>query len=187
MLALILLEALWFLFEVCITAIPEITLAQTERRSSCSTKTPSLMIPITSVAPTLAFHNSSLFVVSREQRSDLAFDLLFSIDVPNGSYGCQLELRFPYGYHDRAMSTTRVQFWTLESVINPDSSWMSAPPSRNLIGTALMQNGTTKVVINSYVCHQIESIRASIDSGSEGGIVAFDQLSSEGLILTYDC
>lgn len=178
---------LWLLFAFRIAAFPSGNFTPSQMKNTCSTKVPSLMIPISSIAPTIAFHNSSLFVVSQETREDLAFDLLLSLQVPKDSYGCQLELRFPHGYHTNAVPASRVEFWNIKGTVNPNSSWTNAPPRSNLFGSVLMQNGTTKAIINSSGCREMRSLRACVANSKRGGIVVFDQLLSEGLILTYDC
>ena len=178
---------IWLVFEVRIAAFPTGNFTSIRVNNTCSTKVPSLMIPISPIAPTISFQNSSLFVVSQETREDLTFDLLLSIQVPENSYGCQLELRFPYGYHTNAVPASRVEFWNVEGTVSPNSSWTNAPQRSIFFGSALMQNGTTKTIINSSRCHEMHSLRACVANSKRGGIVVFDQLLSEGLILTYDC
>ena len=182
-----LLELLCLFFGVYIDTLSGSNFTYSQTNNTCSTRAPSLMIPISSVAPTIALQNSSLFIVSQDTKEDLIFDLLLSIHVPDDSYRCQLELRFPYGYHTNAISASQVDFWKVDGSVGPNSSWMNAPRRSSLFGSALMQNGTTSIVVNSSKCREIRSLRACVANRKRGEIVVFNQLLSEGLILSYDC
>lgn len=182
-----LLETLWLLFELGTAAFSGRYYTRAETKTTCSTEIPSLMIPISSIVPKIAFPSSSLFLVSQEKRNALDFDLLLGIQVPKDSYGCQLELVFPYGYQMNNVLTNRIEFWRVNGAVSPNSSWTNAPQKRSLLGSALIESGTTKVIINSSKCQEMQSLRASVANNQRGGIFVFDQLRSEGLILTYNC
>ncbi|KAI9875014.1 MAG: hypothetical protein M1830_009029, partial [Pleopsidium flavum] len=78
-------------------------------------------------------------------------DCLVQFSIPEGSYGCQMELYFPAGFRSLTDDDSDVQlnFWTIDGVIDVEDDWLKAPGRAMLFGTTVISDGGSRVVINS--------------------------------------
>ncbi|OAL49960.1 hypothetical protein IQ07DRAFT_644222 [Pyrenochaeta sp. DS3sAY3a] len=103
--------------------------------------------------------------------------LTFS-NIPQGSYGCQLEVNFPTGYPITSSGASAINIYA-----NPG-------PSQTLFGTVTLQSSPvapTKFVINSATCTSSMTYKLQIASQDAAGRVAFADTKDAGFTMTYNC
>ena len=155
--------------------------------NTCSSKIPSLMIPIKSNAPTSVFSNTSTFLVSRDPSQGIQWDCLLRFEIPRSSRECQLELDFPSRYPYVNQSTKTVVFWAVPNILSTGCCWDDAPSKYDRIGSTPWPINGSRLVVTKLACQEVLSFRADL-SGEDGAeSISFSQLTSEGLMLRYNC
>ena len=102
---------------------------------------------------------------TKKQDNDISFS------VPADSWGCTLHADFPAGYPIKSSGNSQVYVF--------DSN-------NNQVGTVVF-GSPQSLVINSFICQPRMSYRMSIGSLEQAGSIAFADIKSAGLTMSYNC
>jgi hypothetical protein len=146
---------------------------------------------LTSAAPTtsstlerrdcqVAYSRNSLNyeVHQDDNRANPRYSPLSFINIPEGAYGCQVEVNFPAGYPITWSGSSTIKL--VELVDGKESTF----------GTVALQSSPvahTKFVINSADCKSELKYKLQIASDTDAGRVAFVGSQDAGFSLTYNC
>ncbi len=151
--------------------------------------------PIDSALPDTSFPPTNYFNLLQSGGSATTsggrnMDALVAINgIPNGAYGCQLQVSFPAGYPVIGQGSTQVNVFTLQAPFNSATTWNTTPAVASLWGTATFTSGGT-AIINSETCAPNLYFAFEIADDTADGSVAFTQLglpNPAGIQLTYNC
>ncbi|KAI9872654.1 MAG: hypothetical protein M1830_001366 [Pleopsidium flavum] len=178
------------------SAIPTGTADLTPR--ACVTQYPSLFDHIYEASPNYANSQNDFFEIAYDtvsgQIGRYRRDVVVQFDnIPEGSYGCQLEAYFPAGGKVDQYGASQVNVFTVDKQATLGDTWNTAPRQRSLFGTITFEvnpNEPVKRVINSGVCNSTLTYRFTIASTTAFGEVYFQEGSSfngQVLRLTHNC
>lgn len=155
----------------------------------CSALNPSLLIPISTTFVNEPSHSTSRFSVYHNATSAVRGDILVQFSIPNNSYGCQLEFNFTGGFRNLASSSesNQVDIWTTDRTIQPDHDWSNAPDRAALFGTAVLCNGTSRLIIHPCESRPKLNFRICMAGDVDVGDVSFFQTRQSGIIVTRRC
>jgi hypothetical protein len=173
------------------------------------------LVPRACVTEYPSLHNNIMDVYPNRSRYDNLFDVNYGYTVggftfrtdqlvrfdsiPDGSYGCQLEVVFPAGRLGKEIflaGKTKVNVYTVDRDVTRTDTWQYSPQPVSLFGTLdfdVDPNQPFKRVINSAVCKPSLSYRFSLESTTELGDVLYYPLqegpgkSGIGLRITHNC
>ncbi|OCK82943.1 hypothetical protein K432DRAFT_379970 [Lepidopterella palustris CBS 459.81] len=100
-------------------------------------------------------------------------------NIPEGSYGCTLEVDFPAGYPITSSGNAQVYVFAEDG-----------PSAGSQVGTVNFASSPVapfKYVINSFTCRPSMSFRMSIGSTTDAGSVAFADTKDAGITMKYNC
>ena len=181
-------------------------------KRSCSVVYPSFVGTIDSLDPdfvsnplgtntmTLALKDPE--IVRPGGKKGLIMDTLVEFsNIPQGSYGCQLELFFQTGYwtvYNYPPGPTNINIWNVDKAVpfgnNYSLTWNNAPSKTSLFGNIGQVplppfNQDVKKVVNSGACQSKMTFRIAVPPEiSQGGVQFFQsQNPAGGWRLTHNC
>ena len=189
-----------------------LTQASPVERRACSVVAPSFVGTIDSLAPdfvsnplgtntqTLAFKDPN--VVRPGTARGLTIDTLIEFsNIPQGSWGCQLELFFQKDYwtlYNYPPGPTNINIWNADKPVpfgnNYSLTWNNAPKATSLFGNigqiALPPfQEDVKKVVNSGSCQSKLTFRVAVPAEiAQGGLQFYqNQSPAGGWRLTHNC
>ncbi len=172
------------LFHADSSALPLQDGMQPRKATSCTEIYPSLMVPVNSSDPDLISRTSNTFIIEQQPDESYYCDCLVSFVLPDWPANCQLQLSFPNRYRG---SPESIYFWNVAGPLNPACCWDDAPSTTELLGSVALQANMSEAIINAFTCQSSLNLRVGMDRSGQDANCAFEQTSSQGLILKHGC
>ena len=172
------------LFHANISALPSRHSVQPRQATSCTEIYPSLMVPVNSSDPRFVSRTSNTFIVEQQPHESYYCDCLVSFALPNSSAICRLQLNFPNRYRG---SPESIYFWNVAGPLNPACCWDDAPSTTELLGSVALQANVSEAFIDGFTCQSSLNLRVGMDRSGQEANCAFEQTTSQGLILKHGC
>ena len=151
----------------------------------CTTASPSLMVPIHSSSPYTYFNQSKQIVLRQEPSGQT--DCLLAFSIPENSYGCKLELKFPPGYSKSVSDSHHISFWELQDEISSSCCWNDAPSMAQYVGTAVLQPNISNIPVGALPCNSNMYFRVCMSAANSSLSFSVPQGVTEGVFLKYNC
>lgn len=168
------------------------TSANELERRACVTEYPSIVQHIYQSSPDYGQNDPSYIAVGGIE--PYKYDVIVQFDnIPEGSFGCQLESYFPAGAPLYESGATLVDVYAVDRKVSPTDTWNQSPNPTFLFGTIDFESRPdqeVKRVINSAACSSSLTYRFTLSSRTNEGYIYFPtefQGSRVGLRLTHNC
>lgn len=118
------------------------------------------------------------------------FDSIAQFQIPAGSYGCQLQLKWPAGAEPLDFGNPLIDVFAVDPPPTRDFGWTDAPQPKSLFGTVDLKSEPDRAsvqVINSAVCQPTMAYRLTVSDKTKEAAVIIGKGSEMGLQMVYNC